>query len=76
MTESEPDQPKDPEPTIAPPQTGHPGIDDALVELSELASTPLAEHHDRLAKVHEVLREALDRGEDDRSGDAGSTQAG
>jgi hypothetical protein len=56
-------------PQTRPPQTGHPAVDDALVELSDLASTPLAEHHDRLGKVHEVLRETLDRGDDDGPSD-------
>jgi uncharacterized protein YjlB len=29
-----------------------------------LASAPLSDHHDRLAKAHEVLHVALDRAED------------
>jgi hypothetical protein len=74
VTESNHDQLDGPEsattpPQTGPPQTGHPAVDDALVELSDLASTPLAEHHDRLGKVHEVLRETLDRGDDDGPSD-------
>jgi hypothetical protein len=48
----------------APPQTGDPEIDGALAELADLPATPLAEHHDRLASVHEVLHRALDRTDD------------
>ena len=48
----------------SPPQTGHAAIDDALRELADLASAPLADHHDRLANAHEALDEALDRPED------------
>ncbi len=44
-----------------PPSTGDPEIDRALSELGDLPSTPLREHHDRLAAVHEVLHRALDR---------------
>ena len=43
------------------PQTGDAEIDRALGELTDLPSTPLSEHHDRLAQVHEVLHRALDR---------------
>ena len=43
-----------------PPQTGDAEIDRALSELTDLPSTPLSEHHDRLAGVHEVLHQALD----------------
>jgi hypothetical protein len=45
----------------APPATGDAEIDRALAELADLPSTPLGEHHDRLARVHEVLHRALDR---------------
>jgi hypothetical protein len=48
----------------APPQTGDPEIDHALAELTDLPATPLNEHHDRLASVHEVLHRALDRTDD------------
>jgi hypothetical protein len=47
-----------------PPQTGDPEIDGALAELVDLPSTPLTEHHDRLASVHEVLHRALGRTDD------------
>lgn len=52
----------------APPQTGDAEIDRALMGLTDLPSTPLDEHHDRLSSVHEVLHRALDRtDEPDRS---------
>ena len=47
-----------------PPPTGDATIDDALRELADLASAPLSDHHDRLAKAHEALHEALDPPED------------
>ena len=43
-----------------PPPTGDAAIDEAVLGLGELAATPLADHHDRLAQVHEVLSAALD----------------
>jgi hypothetical protein len=49
---------------VSPPQTSHAAIDDALLGLADLASAPLSDHHDRLAKAHEVLHEALDRADD------------
>ena len=49
------------DPATRPPQTGHTAIDDALLGLADLTSAPLSDHHDRLAKAHEVLHEALDR---------------
>jgi hypothetical protein len=65
---SEPNQGRldDLEPDLAsgPPQTGHTEIDQALHGLADLASAPLSDHHDRLAKAHEVLHVALDRPED------------
>ena len=51
-----------------PPSTGDPEIDGALSELVGLTSTPLSEHHDRLAAVHEVLHHALDRNDEPDSG--------
>ena len=45
--------------------TGDPTIDDALQSLNDLPSTPLAEHHDRLAGVHEALHAALERSGDE-----------
>jgi hypothetical protein len=47
------------------PSTGDPTIDDALQSLNDLPSTPLAEHHDRLARVHEALHVALERSGDE-----------
>lgn len=47
-----------------PPETGDGAIDQALQELVALPETPLDEHHDRLARVHEVLHGALDRTDD------------
>ena len=51
----------EPDPVPSPPQTGHAGINDALLGLADLSSAPLSDHYDRLAKAHEVLHEALDR---------------
>jgi hypothetical protein len=69
MTEPDHNQPEDPEPQSSSPQTGHPAVDDALAGLADLQSAPLAEHHDRLAKAQELLQEALDRTDEDRSDD-------
>lgn len=44
-----------------PPRTGDAEVDAALQQLADLPQRPLAEHHDRLARVHEVLHGALDR---------------
>jgi hypothetical protein len=52
---------REPDPVTSQSQTGHAAIDDALRGLADLASAPLADHHDRLAKAHEVLDEALHR---------------
>jgi hypothetical protein len=63
-----------PDPGTSPPRTGHAAVDDALHELADLGSAPLADHHDRLAKAHEALHEALDRPDnqgDDNQGDDG-----
>jgi hypothetical protein len=35
-----------------------------LLGLADLASAPLSDHHDRLAKAHEALHETLDPPED------------
>jgi hypothetical protein len=51
----------EPDAAASAPQTGHAAIDDALLGLADLASAPLSDHHDRLAKAHEILHEALDR---------------
>ena len=50
----------------SPPPTGHAAVEDALRGLADLDSTPLADHHDRLAKAHEALHEALERPDDQR----------
>ena len=50
---------------FAVPSTGEPIVDDALRDLPELSSTPLAEHHDRLARAHEALHVALERSGDE-----------
>jgi hypothetical protein len=67
VAEPNDDQLDDPVLVPGPPDTGHPAVDETLLGLAELASAPLAEHHDRLAKAHEVLQETLDRSDDDRS---------
>jgi hypothetical protein len=54
------------DPGTSPPPTGQPAVDDALRELADLGSAPLADHHDRLAKAHEALHEALDRPDSQR----------
>jgi hypothetical protein len=54
----------EPNEVISPPLTGNATIDDALLGLADLASSPLSDHHDRLAKAHEALHEALDPPED------------
>lgn len=54
----------EPNELTSPPKTGSAAIDDALVGLTDLASAPLSDHHDRLAKAHEALHEALDPSED------------
>lgn len=41
------------------PMTGEAAVDDALLGLAELSSTPLPDHHDRLARAHESLHDAL-----------------
>jgi len=69
---SEPNQGRldDLEPDLAsgPPQTGHTEIDQALHGLADLASAPLSDHHDRLAKAHEVLDAALHRADNQTDG--------
>jgi hypothetical protein len=49
---------------LAGPSTGDPAIDAALQAVEDLPSIPLAEHHDRLARVHEALHVALERSGD------------
>ena len=65
-------QPEDADRAIEPPQTGNAAVDEVLLGLAGLDSTPLADHHDRLAQAHEVLQEALDRGDEDASDSAAS----
>jgi len=60
-------EPQDADRAISPPQTGEPAVDDALAGLVDLASTPVADHHDRLAQAHAVLHEALDPPDEDQS---------
>lgn len=67
MTEQNQNQPHGPEPLIEPPRTGIAAVDDALLGLADLGSAPLAEHHDRLARAHEVLQAALDQGDDNQT---------
>lgn len=66
MTERDDMQLHESDTTPSRPDTGDPAVDHALRGLADLDSAPLAEHHDRLAKVHEVLQEALDRTDDSR----------
>ena len=54
----------EPNDVTSPAATGHATIDDAMRALVDLGSVPLSDHHDRLAKAHETLHEALDRPED------------
>ncbi len=53
MTEPQPDEPDQR------PHTGVDQIDDALTELDGIADQPVADHHDRLSRVHESLHTAL-----------------
>jgi len=43
----------------AAPVTGEAAVDRAVESLQGLESAPLADHHDRLARVHEDLHGAL-----------------
>jgi hypothetical protein len=70
VTEQDHTQLQNPQPPMDPLQTGNAVVDEALLGLADLTSAPLPEHHDRLAKAHEVLQDTLDRGDGDRSGDA------
>jgi hypothetical protein len=64
VTERDDAHVEDSDPPISPPQTGNDAVDDALLGLADLAAAPLVEHHDRLAKAHRELQEALDREDD------------
>jgi hypothetical protein len=70
VTEDSRGEPEDADPAISPLQTGNPAIDDALAGLADLASAPVADHHDRLAQAHAVLHEALDPPDEDQSDQA------
>jgi hypothetical protein len=48
--------------TDGPPVTGEADVDEALAGLADLDAVPVTEHHDRLARAHEVLRTALEAG--------------
>ena len=70
MTEDSRGEPEDADPAISPLQTGNPAVDDALAGLADLASAPVADHHDRLAQAHAVLHEAFDPPDEDQSDQA------
>ncbi len=42
-----------------PPAVEHPEVAAALDQVADLDDRPLAEHHDRLSRVHEVLHGVL-----------------
>ena len=46
---------------LEPPLTDDAAIDETMLALGDLDATPLPEHHDRLARAHEVLHSALER---------------
>jgi hypothetical protein len=48
-----------------PPVTSNAAVDDALAGLAELDTVPVTEHHEHLARAHEVLRTALEAGSGD-----------
>lgn len=50
---------RDREGVVGVPMTGEAAVDDALSGLAELASTPVTDHHDQLARAHESLHDAL-----------------
>jgi len=45
--------------TTPPPQVDHPEIEEALRRVADLEHQPLAEHQQRLSRVHEVLHAVL-----------------
>lgn len=69
MTERPREESENAGPSSGPPRTGNSTVDAALLGLTELASTPLVDHHDRLADVHALLHEALDQPDEDQSHD-------
>jgi hypothetical protein len=54
----------DPDEVPVPPATGNSAVDQALSTLVDLDSAPVDAHHDRLARAHEALQAALDKGSD------------
>jgi hypothetical protein len=52
-----PAQPLPPAPTL--PEADHPQVAEALRQVADLDDRPLAEHHDRLSRAHEVLHGVL-----------------
>jgi hypothetical protein len=52
----------DPGESLDPPATGDIAVDDALRTLADLESTPVDGHYDRLARAHESLQAALEKG--------------
>jgi hypothetical protein len=54
MTDTGVEPPPDPVPAV-----DHPRLAEALARISDLDTTPVSEHHDRLVEVHEVLHDVL-----------------
>jgi len=52
----------DHEDLVVPPATGKRVVDEALAGLADLGTTPLPEHHDRLAQAQAALQAALEVG--------------
>jgi hypothetical protein len=48
--------------SLVPPATGEAAVDEALRSLADLESVPVDGHHDRLARAHEALQAALEKG--------------
>ncbi len=48
--------------SLVPPATGDTAVDDALRSLADLELAPVDGHHDRLARAHEALQAALEKG--------------
>ncbi len=44
-----------------PPTSDQPEVDEALRRVVDLSDVPLADHHERLERAHEVLHGVLDR---------------
>jgi hypothetical protein len=58
---------------VAPPSTGLPAVDEALIRLSELDDRPVSEHPDALAATHETLHRSLEAPTSDPHPADGST---